>query len=101
MVSYDDVDLFCVLNVRSEDVDLSIPISHKLMNKYDYLKFFIVYNSSTSLHTVNFRVCLGEYDDTNLISGIKLLSHSIETYLTRINECRHMSRDEILLDANL
>jgi hypothetical protein len=96
LVSETEVDLLCYLSVPLADVDISTLLAHKLMDDIDFLKVYVTYSSKLKSHTINFRVFLGEYDDNHIVSGVEILSHSIERYLKEVKEIWHMGRDEIL-----
>ena len=96
LVSETEVDLLCCLSVPLADVDISTLLAHKLMDDIDYLKVYVTYSSELKSHAINFRVFLGEYDDNHIVSGVEILSHSIERYLKEVKEIWHMGRDEIL-----
>lgn len=95
-----EVDLISVFTVDLQDVDISLLLAHKLMNEYEYLKVFVTYNSKTDNHAIVFRVQGQKYDLMAIKIGLTTMSHSIKRYHDELCTCRHLNRDQILLDLD-
>lgn len=100
VISDIEVDLISVFTVDLQDVDISVLLAHKLMNEYEYLKVFVTYNCKTDNHAIVFRVQGQEYDLMAIKIGLTTMSHSIKRYHDELCTCRHLNRDQILLDLD-
>lgn len=100
VISDIEVDLISVFTVDLQDVDVSVLLAHKLMVEYEYLKVFVTYNSKTDNHAIVFRVQGQEYDLMAIKIGLTTMSHSIKRYHDELCTCRHLNRDQILLDLD-